>query len=288
MFAPTKANDLSVIDRSTLRRVLLLRIGFTPRTRPYAAKYREDTQLFKQIVKETQKYASVFLLNLERFECRMNILGKDLDGICSMARNPTTLSLLSCFETLGIQVVNPVSSVKRCLDAASTLMFLQRRGVPIPVSSLHRRSFKDLEFPVILKNITSISAKARRTIVLCSRKELVSYTNFFKNGLWVAQRLLKKSALMKVYIVGKDVISIKQLQRTAAKNDQKHGTTSFPEISEASLLCGSLMNLEIYNVEWIIDREGMWVIDINDFPSFSGIPKAPRIIAHYLKNRFKK
>jgi len=266
----------------------LLRIGFAPRPRLYATKYKEDMLLFRQIMKETQKYASVFLFNFERFECHTDILGKDLDGICSMAHNPTTLSLLSCFETLGIQVVNPVSSVKKCLDTASTLIFLQRRGVPIPLSSLHRRSFNDMEFPVILKNIASFSAKARRTIILYSSKDLDIHSNFFKNGLWVAQRLLEKFALMKVYIVGKDVISIKQLQSTVAKNTQKHRTASLSEISEASLLCGSLMNLEIYNVEWIIDREGMWVIDINDFPSFSGIPKAPRVIARYLKNRFQK
>lgn len=266
----------------------MLRIGFVPRPRTYAARYKEDRQLFRKIIKETQMQAFGCLLDFEHFESPAQNLSHDLDGICSMARNPTTLSLLSCFEMSEGPVVNTVSSVRKCLDTASTLMFLMGRGVPVPLSSLHRRAFSNLEYPTILKNIASFGAKARKTIILNSRRDLANHAKSFQKGLWIAQRLLQTSALVKVYVVGTDVISVKELQHTSYKECRKFNGNSISEVSEISLLCGSLIGLEVYNVELIIDRDGIWAIDINDFPSFFGISEAPRIIAQYLTKRFKK
>jgi glutathione synthase/RimK-type ligase-like ATP-grasp enzyme len=266
---------------------MLVRIGFVHRTRSYAKKYREDWKLLKQIMKETKRYASVTLLDFDHFESQWDGLGNDLDGICSMAHNPTTLSILSCFEILGKPVVNTVSSVRMCLDTASALVFLRKQGLPVPLVSLHRRVFTNLKFPAILKNISSFSAKTRKTIVLRSSKDYANYARYLKNGLWIAQKLLDKVTLMKVYIVGNEVISMKELEWIST-NSQNDKNPTLSEITELCLSCGSRINLEVYNVELIVDRDGTWVIDINDFPSFSAIPEAPKIIAQYLKNRFKK
>jgi glutathione synthase/RimK-type ligase-like ATP-grasp enzyme len=240
-------------------------------------------------MKETRKYADTLLLKLDSYESKLNTLGADLDGICSMARDPISLSLLYSFEILGAPVINSTPSVRMCLDTLSVLTFLKRSGFPVLLESVHRKSFDTLQFPTILKNVTNHSIKVRSTIVLHSPNDVAKFNKLLRKGLWVAQHYLTNASnIVKAYVVGEEVISIKP-EKNILHNDCQKVILPISDIQELSIKCGLLMNLKIYNIEFLIENNNKaWVIDVNDFPSFSNVPNAPRIIAKYLRQEFKR
>lgn len=239
-------------------------------------------------MKRASVRAETVLLNLDRYSNPIDKVGSDFDGVCTMARNLTNLSILSCTEINGTPVVNTVASVRACLDRVSLFAALFRKGIDVPESFVHRRNFGGIHFPAIIKNTVSAGAKGRRNIVLVSAKSVRKYANVLKNGVWLSQRLLPASMVTKVYIVGDDIIAIRHESTTS------NGTKSVSEnvvgrtTVDKCLACGRLFGLEVYNVELLIHNNHWYVIDVNDFPSFSGITNAPTIISNYLIRRFRK
>lgn len=266
----------------------VLRIGFAFRSKTDSGDYIQDSFLMKRVVKETTKHAKVEVLNFDRFEANIENLGNEFDGICTMSRNPTALSLLSCMELRGISCVNTVSSIRKSLDRASTLATLRQHRIQVPETSVHRRSFSALKLPVILKNTVSTGVRGRRTIIIRSTRDITRYSALLRNGLWISQKLVQEIVLSKVYVIKDDVIAVKKEGVLGPKPVIGDGVELDRGSIDMCILCGSLIGLDIFNVELLSDRNDTYVIDVNDFPSFSGFSKASTKISSYLLEKFKK
>jgi len=272
---------------STVPLVRTLRIGFVFRSKADAGSYPEDCSLMKRIIRETKRGARVDVLDFQRYEASVQDLGGTLNGICTMARNPTALSLLSSMELRGIPCVNSVAAVRNCLDRASMLTVLRHHKIPIPDTSIHRRAFRTLSFPAMLKNTVSTGVRGRRTLLVRSRKDLYKYSAPLRNGLWIGQKLVHEVLLTKVYVIRNEVIGVRDEGLFRKSNVIDH-TALDREKMQTCLSCGQLLGLDLFDVDLLSDREHTYVIDVNDFPSFSGLSKAPSMIANYLLEKFER
>ena len=54
---------------------------------------------------------------------------------------------------------------------------------------------------------------------------------------------------------------------------------------DLALRCGQVFGLEIYGVDAIETAEGVAVIEVNEFPNFTGVAEAPRHIAEHVLAR---
>jgi ribosomal protein S6--L-glutamate ligase len=55
-----------------------------------------------------------------------------------------------------------------------------------------------------------------------------------------------------------------------------------PKLRTLGLNMGALFGLDIYGVDVVQTAEGWVGVDINDFPSFGGVPGAAALIAQYI------
>jgi ribosomal protein S6--L-glutamate ligase len=61
--------------------------------------------------------------------------------------------------------------------------------------------------------------------------------------------------------------------------------TIIPEVRDICLRCGELFDLELYGVDLIETEDGPYVIEVNCFPGYKGVPEADRLLAEYIFER---
>lgn len=196
--------------------------------------------------------------------------------IVSMARRWKNLLVLQQCERRGITVLNRPSAVQVTVQSRSTtLEMLQVVGLPVVpfwsyepaedamfqcdpelqsllpgwVKAMHPRGVSHGD---VLRVETPLQADGR---IL----ELVAegYTDII-----VTRHL--QGELKKVYVVG----------------DQCWPDTQYADLA---IKVGAVMGLEIYGVDLILTEEGPYIIDVNDFPSFSSCRSdAANAIVHFI------
>ena len=61
-----------------------------------------------------------------------------------------------------------------------------------------------------------------------------------------------------------------------------------PELQELGRRCGGLFGLDLYGVDTIVTSEGGLVIEINDFPNYTGVPDGNERLADYVERSVKQ
>jgi glutathione synthase/RimK-type ligase-like ATP-grasp enzyme len=56
-------------------------------------------------------------------------------------------------------------------------------------------------------------------------------------------------------------------------------------VRDICLRCGELFDLELYGVDLIETEDGPYVIEVNCFPGYKGVPEADRLLAEYIFER---
>jgi ribosomal protein S6--L-glutamate ligase len=51
---------------------------------------------------------------------------------------------------------------------------------------------------------------------------------------------------------------------------------------DIALRCGEVVGLQVYGVDMIESEDGLWVIDVNGFPGFKGLPGIDEVLADYI------
>jgi glutathione synthase/RimK-type ligase-like ATP-grasp enzyme len=59
------------------------------------------------------------------------------------------------------------------------------------------------------------------------------------------------------------------------------------ELRDIALTCGRACGLELWGVDVAMTKDGPYVIEVNDFPTYSGIPEAGALIAQHTLTRIQ-
>jgi ribosomal protein S6--L-glutamate ligase len=99
----------------------------------------------------------------------------------------------------------------------------------------------------------------------------------------VVQEYIEGSAEdLKVYVVGDHVAAVrKPFSRESFTQPGRPGAVS-PEVRDMALRCGRAFGLGLYGLDVIENARGAWVVDLNAFPGYKGVPDAPRLLADYI------
>jgi glutathione synthase/RimK-type ligase-like ATP-grasp enzyme len=166
-------------------------------------------------------------------------------------------------------------------------MRLMDAGLPTP-DAYYAGSVEHLravvkDYPVVVK--PNAGRRGQQISVVRRAEELegldLSYGDIF------AQQFVKGSGLdLKAYIVGDEVFGVARPfpVRTAEEKRGKPRTIS-PEVRDICLRCGELFDLELYGVDLIETEESPYVIEVNCFPGYKGVPEADRLLAEYIFER---
>ena len=204
--------------------------------------------------------------------------------LIARGRSPAVLDLLARAERAGVRTINRRSAIAAVHDKARMARALEKGGIPTPAtrcgsiaalaSMLHAG-----DYPVVLKPVFGDNGRGVR--VVHGRDELLGLR--WNEPLAIAQRYLPSDGFdLKLYAAGAEVYAVRKpspLYPDAGAPAQPVPATG--ALRALALRCGLLFGLELFGVDCIATERGPMVIEVNDFPNYSGVAGADDALARY-------
>lgn len=207
------------------------------------------------------------------------------DVVLARTRNRTGLALLRAVERPGVRLVTAPGPIDAVRDKPRAAQVLARCGVPTPPTYLADgpallRALPADRFPLLLKPHAGDNA---RGIVLARTPDDLDELDW-TDSMVLAQEYVETGAVdLKVYVVGTTVWAVRRPSplslpgRPAPRVAELVPVTA--EVRELALTCGRAFDLPLYGLDVLESDAGPVVVDVNEFPNYTGIDEAPAAVA---------
>lgn len=224
---------------------------------------------------------------------------QEVDIICHMSRSKNTLGILKEAERKGITVINSPGAVQNC-SRSRFMHILEKAGIPQPVFKLITKEdeFEGLPYPAWIKHSEGWSR----------HKNDVCFANTPQDAVKAFRAMQERGIgscihcghipgdIIKFYGVGRRYFHYSYpdpekskfgLERINGKTE--HHPFDNERLKEIVFSAAEAIGLDIYGGDCIVNSKGeIFIIDFNDFPSFSAVRnEAAKEIAAYILN-YKK
>jgi ribosomal protein S6--L-glutamate ligase len=207
------------------------------------------------------------------------------DVVLSRNRGGLGLAMLAWAEAAGIRTLNSYRSTQRVRNKAEMGIELEHAGVPCAPTVLADSSAVLAElppewFPLILKPTYGDNSQGLRLV-----RHPEGLADIHWHGDFVlAQHYLENDGFdLKLYVCGERVWAV---QKPSPFNGDPRATARRIEPDQGMVAlahgCGRTFGLEIYGVDAIQTAEGPRVLEVNEFPNFTGLGDAAERLADYV------
>ncbi|HLG61897.1 MAG TPA: hypothetical protein VKY19_08185 [Ktedonosporobacter sp.] len=203
------------------------------------------------------------------------------------------LSILEAAEAMGIPTINNPRAIRLVRDKAVAVAFAHAHGMPIPPTYFvaHPRLLKQIppeNYPLVVK--PSNGSSCRGIYRINTPADLTALEIAEANdSFFLAQRYAENAGFdIKVYVTGREVYAAIAKKSPLHGNVQEEFIPLTRELRKLALDTGKIFGLDIYGIDVVETPQGLAILDINDFPSFGGVPRAVIRIAEYILHAAKK
>src|SRR6266487_1377561 len=194
------------------------------------------------------------------------------------------LTILEAAEAVGIPTINNSRAIRLVRDKAVAVAFAQACGLPIPVTYFvgHPRALVKVPhniYPVVVKPSNGTSLQ---DIHLVHTAEEMARLTLDEQSYYLAMHYVENTGFdIKLFVTGQEVHAI-------VKSSPLHGVVQEQEIPvsrdmlKLAQRVGQVFGLDLYGVDVLETPEGLMLVDINDFPSFYGVPRKVASVAEYI------
>ncbi len=205
---------------------------------------------------------------------------------------PLTLSIAGALTLAGATVVNSFRSHNLASDKIATTGLLAAAGIPVPPSwatgqGALLRPLRGLATrPLWLKpprgkQGAGVQRLAAGEVIA---DDLLRATH--DSPLFAQREVPSSGQDLKVYVIGDKIWSLLKPWPARTASDKLGVPVALPaEIRDAALACGRALGLELYGVDFLASENRFFVVDVNPFPGYHGVPNAPDHLAEYLSQR---
>lgn len=228
----------------------------------------------------------VIVLDPQAYEVGKDLAMADVDLVVARGRSWTVLSLLGWAETLGRPILDPKSSVAAVHNKADMATTLADAGLPIPrtfvgaVADLAKQVPASC-YPLILKPIFGDNGRGLRIVGTPGELKKLDWPE----DTALAQHYLPNDGHdLKLYGIGHRIWAVRKISPLtrpgrAARPPELIPLT--PALEDLGRRCGRLFGLHLYGVDCIETPTGPVVIEVNEFPNYTGVPDADQALARY-------
>lgn len=213
---------------------------------------------------------------------------KNYSAIVSRNRNALGLAMLCYAEMCGIPVINTHTAIQKVRNKAKMAIALKQACIPSVQTFLADdtsvlATLADTDFPIILKATYGDNSQGLRLVR--SPTELPEIQ--WGNDLVLAQCFINTDGFdLKLYVIEDHVFAV----RKPSPFNGDIGAQAQPiepdqSMIDLALRCGALFDLDLYGVDTIDGPDGLEVIEVNDFPNYTGIAGVAEQIADYVLKR---
>ena len=209
------------------------------------------------------------------------------DLVLARGRSPALLALLAQAEAHGVRTVNRSGAIAAVLDKHAMARALLAAGVPSPETRLGRLAELAVgaRYPLVVKPVLGDNARGVRLVR--SRAELLAGD---PDEVLLAQPFVDGERVdTKLYVAGAEVWAVKKaspLHDPGGAAAERVPLT--PALRALGLRCAALFGLELAGVDCVETARGLVVIEVNDFPNYSGLPEASDAVARVALSRARR
>lgn len=218
-----------------------------------------------------------------------SLLGLDL--LVVRGRSPALLDLLELAESLGIATINRRAAVAAVLDKGSMARALASAGLPTPPTRIGTKdqiawSSRPSDFPLVVKPVFGDNARGVRVVETARELDELPWTE----PIMLAQPLVPSDGFdLKVYVAGSEVHAVlKPSPIDRRSSGAARPVPATPALRALALRCGLLFGLDLFGVDCIATPAGPVVIEVNDFPNYSGVDGAADRLARFALTRVER
>lgn len=214
-------------------------------------------------------------------------ISEDLDQcdvVVARGRSRHVLDMLASAERRGIRTVNRSHSVRSVLDKVEMHHRLLHAGVHVPrtwtgpINDL-RRQLRRHRGPLVIKPVLGDNCRDVRR--LADGGELAE-TPWSEHRAIVQEYVVNDGFDIKLYGVGEQVWAVRKPSPLLASNaDASPLVTTADQVSLARR-CANAFGLDFFGVDCVETRTGLVVIEVNDFPNYSGLDSADEMLAAFV------
>lgn len=230
--------------------------------------------------------------------CTVN--GEEIDAICHMSRNGMTLERIAALEERGTRAFNRVSAVKMCSREAFTNA-LHKKGIPQARFCIlkEKEQLEKLPYPAWIKNGCGWSVERNDVCHAANAEEAAEiFGEMQERGITSIMHFEHiEGDIIKFYGAGESFFRYCYPDPEKSKfgleninGKPQHYPFDADRLKEIAVLAAKTIGLEIYGGDCIVTADGeIFIIDLNDFPSFSAIrAEAAKEIAAYITRTLKE
>lgn len=215
----------------------------------------------------------------------------DYDALVGRGRSWALLALLGWAEARGRLTINRRDAIAAVHNKAQMSVALAAAGLPIPQTFLGSvaqlaASIPPASYPLILKPIFGDNS---RGLLVVETPEVMQQTDW-PEPVALAQRYFATDGYdLKLYGIGDDIWAVRKpspFNQVAVGAEDKSGLIELtPALQELGRRCGQLFGLDLFGVDCIETDAGVLVIEINDYPNYTGVPEGSARLADYVVRR---
>lgn len=205
------------------------------------------------------------------------------DLVMARGRSTSVLELLDEAERRGIRAINRATAIRSVLDKTAMQRALDAHGVPTPWS-WHgrfddvRRTVRDVAFPVVVKPVRGDNC--RDVLVLPSGRH-IDDVQWAEPDVIVQRWVANDGSDLKLYGVG-DIVWAVRKPSPLGRGGEARMVALRPEHVSMAHNCRDTFGLDLYGVDCIETDDGLVVIEVNDYPNYTGIAAADDRLADHL------
>jgi glutathione synthase/RimK-type ligase-like ATP-grasp enzyme/CheY-like chemotaxis protein len=223
------------------------------------------------------------------------------DAVLSRGRDLSGLGLLAAASALGVVAINAPRSIELVRNKIAMHAVLQEHEMPLPKTwfASDAAIFRSLPldcFPLVVKPYDGDGSAGLALLRHPEDVELLPDLRGTKT-LYLAQEYLETEGWdLKLYGIGSQVWAVRKpspvhfLEPGPAALMRSEGVEMVEvdaELRDIALTCGRACGLELWGVDVAMTKDGPYVIEVNDFPTYSGIPEAGSLIAQHALTRIQ-
>jgi ribosomal protein S6--L-glutamate ligase len=195
------------------------------------------------------------------------------------------LSFTAVLHAAGARTLNPYPVVQAMKDKVVATKILQAADVPLPDTFITTEASRLREVlaegPLVVKPFWG-GSQGRGVQIVETAEELDNIES--SHGVLFAQRYHKPDGRdHKIYSIGDRIFGVMRVW-PARTYEEKLGEPF--EVSagmrEITLRCGRAFGIDLFGLDIIESQGRPYVVDINTFPGFKGVPDAARLLADYI------
>jgi len=193
------------------------------------------------------------------------------------------MSLAGTLHAIGAATLNPYPTVALLRNKIIVMRVLQAAGVPTPQTFM-ANEIGDLvplldSGPLIIKPYRG--SRGAGISIVANPAEL---NNLPTDGPILAQSYLKPDGLdYKIFNIGGQLFGVKRVFPLRTYEDKiGEPFTLTPELEEIALRCGRAFGIDLFGMDVIFSNGAPYVVDVNKFGSYMGVPNAPCLLADYI------